>query len=120
MVLPSVHNLIPIPIYWLKENVRGFNQSVVVSGNIAEKMRLNIYPDLLIKCIQTPPQAGLSGEERRKNLKNSFVLNTKYEHLSSNYFLFDDVFTTGSTMFEAAKVLKRAGVQKVWGLTIAR
>jgi ComF family protein len=118
-VLPPVHCLIPIPIYWYKENLRGFNQSVEVGGKIAEKMRLNFIPDLLIKNAQTPPQAGLSGAKRRKNLKGTFRLNSKI-NVPDSVFLFDDVFTTGSTMFEATRVLKRGGVEKVWGITIAR
>lgn len=123
LILPPVHNLIPIPIYWLKENTRGFNQSVEVGGNIAENLRLKFIPNFLIKRVSTVPQAGLTGEERRKNLKGVFAVNPAYEALIQNIdsvFLFDDVFTTGSTMFEATKVLKRGGIKKVWGLTIAR
>ncbi len=121
LVIPSVHNLIPIPTYWLKENVRGFNQSIVLSGNIAEKMRLIFIPDLLIKKVSTLPQAGLSGAKRRKNLKGTFVINPNYVPSTMySVLIFDDVFTTGSTLFEATKVLKKAGVKKVWGLTIAR
>lgn len=121
LVLPPVHNLVPIPIYWYKQNVRGFNQSIEVGGNIAEKMRLKFVPDLLIKKVSTAPQADLSGEQRRKNLQGSFVLNPNFV-LGTTYsvLIFDDVFTTGSTMFEATKVLKRGGVEKVWGITIAR
>lgn len=121
LVIPSVHNLVPIPIYWHKQNTRGFNQSIVLSGNIAENLRLKFIPDLLIKKVSTISQASLSGEERRKNLKGAFVLNSKYV-LSTvhSVLIFDDVFTTGSTLFEATKVLKRGGIKKVWGLTIAR
>jgi competence protein ComFC len=63
----------------------------------------------------------LSVGERRRNLQGVFSFNSKYK-LSSipNILIFDDVFTTGSTLKEAAKVLKRVGVKKVWGLTIAR
>ena len=124
LVMPTVHNLVPIPIFWHKENVRGFNQSIVLSGNIAENLRLIFMPDLLIKKVSTPSQAGLSGKARRQNLKNVFALNPAYSSIDLfNYsptVIFDDVFTTGSTFFEATKVLKRGGVKKVWGLTIAR
>jgi ComF family protein len=122
-VLPPIQYLIPVPVHWYRQNARGFNQSVEVGGKIAEKMRLKFIPDLLIKTVQTKPQAGLSREERRKNLKGSFVVNSTYKSLIPNLdsiFLFDDVFTTGSTMFEATKVLKRAGIKKVWGITISR
>lgn len=123
LVLPPVHNLVPIPIYWYRQNTRGFNQSIELGGKLAENLRLIFIPDLLIKSISTAPQVELSGEARRKNLKNVFILNPIHKSLAGNLdsiILFDDVFTTGSTMFEAAKVLKRGGVKKVWGLTIAR
>lgn len=117
--LPRVYNLTPIPIYWHKQNTRGFNQSIEVGGNIAENLRLNFIPDLLIKTVSTKPQAGLSGRERITNINKTFILNSKHKAPDS-VLIFDDVFTTGSTLFEAAKVLKRGGVKKVWGLTIAR
>ncbi len=120
LILPPVHNLCPVPIYWHKQNIRGFNQSIELGGNIAENLRLNFVPDLLIKKVNTIPQANLSGKERMQNLKGVFAVNPSYQLLDSRYLLFDDVFTTGSTMFEATKVLKRGGADKVWGLTIAR
>jgi ComF family protein len=120
LVLPPVHNLIPIPVYWYKENIRGFNQSIELGGKLAENLRLKFVPDLLTKRIPTPPQTGLSRKERRKNLTGVFDVNPNYQILDSSYLLFDDVFTTGSTMFEATKALKRGGAKKVWGLTIAR
>ncbi len=119
LILPSVHSLTPVPVYWIKQNTRGFNQSVEVGGKLAEKMRLIFLPDLLIKTVQTKPQAELSGKERRENLRGTFTLNEK-SNIPESVFIFDDVFTTGSTLFEAAKVLKRGGVKTVWGFTIAR
>ena len=119
LTLPSAHILTPIPIYWHKQNTRGFNQSIELSGNIAENLRLKFVPDLLIKKVSTAPQAGLSRGERQTNLKGSFILNKNLE-VPDSALLFDDVFTTGSTLFEAAKVLKKGGVKKVWGLTITR
>ncbi len=117
LTLPSVYNLVPIPIYWHKQNTRGFNQSIELGGNIAENLRLKFMTDLLIKKIQTVPQAELSKEKRQKNLKGSFGINPNIE-IPNSVLLFDDVFTTGSTLFEATKVLKEGGVKKVWGLTI--
>lgn len=120
LVFPTAYNLVPIPIYWHKQNTRGFNQSIELGGNIAENLRLKFIPDLLIKHKSTISQVELSGEERRQNLRNVFILNPSYQLLATDYLLFDDVFTTGSTLFEATKVLKRRGVKRVWGLTIAR
>jgi competence protein ComFC len=113
--------LVPIPIHWHRENVRGFNQSIEIGKLVAESLGWKFIPDLLIKKKTTASQASLSVEERKQNLQGVFSLNPSYVLIpNSSVLLFDDVFTTGSTLKEAAKVLKHAGVKKVWGLTIAR
>lgn len=119
-IFPSVNCLVPVPVFWHKQNTRGFNQSIELGGKIAENLRLKFIPDLLVKKIPTVPQATLSGKARRRNLQGSFVLRSHNSlYVPDSVLLFDDVFTTGSTLFEAAKVLKKGGVNKVWGLTIA-
>jgi competence protein ComFC len=115
--------LVPIPIHWHRENVRGFNQSEEIGKIVARVMNWEFNPDLLIKTRQTISQVELKGDDRRQNLHGVFALNPIHKSLSANLksiIIFDDVFTTGSTLREAAKDLKRAGVEKVWGLTIAR
>jgi len=113
--------LVPIPIHWHRENVRGFNQSIEIGKIVASEMGWKFVPDLLVKEKSTASQAALSVEERKKNLRGAFSLNPSYTlNPNSSVLVFDDVFTTGSTLKEAAKVLKHAGVKKVWGLTVAR
>ncbi len=120
-ILKSSNVLTPIPLHWHKENVRGFNQSIEVGKKVATALCWKFIPNLLIKKQSTIPQAELGGEARRQNLKNVFVINPSLSSQTPHsVILFDDVFTTGSTLIEATKVLKRAGVVKVWGLTIAR
>ncbi len=111
--------LVPVPIHRHRENVRGFNQAELVGKVVAKKMGWNYIPDLLIKKSPTKSQVELSIRERRRNLKGVFVFNLKHQ-VPASIILFDDVFTTGSTLKESAKVLKSAGVKKVWGLTLAR
>ena len=113
--------LVPIPIHWHRENVRGFNQSEEIGKVVAREMKWEFNSDLLMKTRQTVSQVELTVEKRKQNLQGVFsispnILVSQYPHI----LLFDDVFTTGSTLKEAAKVLKKAGVEKVWGLTIAR
>ena len=114
--------LIPIPLYWYRENTRGFNQSVEIGREVAAQMGWKFISDLLIKTKSTVSQVELKGNARRQNLKDAFVLNPQRSPFTvhQSLILFDDVFTTGSTLREAVKILKRAGVEKVWGLTIAR
>ena len=76
---------------------------------------------LLIKTIPTTSQTELKREERQKNLNGTFAVFPGLSWLrDSNVVLFDDVWTTGSTLKEAAKVLKQAGAKNVWGLTLSR
>lgn len=114
--------LVPIPLHWHRENVRGFNQSEEIGKLVAREMGWGFNADLLVKKKSTISQAQLSVEMRKQNLKGVFSLNPNHtlNALPSTLILFDDVFTTGSTLKESAKVLKRAGAEKVWGMTIAR
>ncbi len=119
--IPNTNSLVPIPIHWHRQNVRGFNQSVEIGKLVAKEMGWGFNPDLLIKHKSTSSQVELSVEERKHNLKGAFYLNPSYiQHTIADILLFDDIFTTGSTLHEAAKVLKHGGVKKVWGMTIAR
>lgn len=118
-LIPEGAALVPIPIYWYRKNKRGFNQSTEIGKKIADIFDLEFAPDLLIRNKSTRPQVELKGDERRQNLKGVFSVNPRID-IPKTVLLFDDVFTTGSTLHEAAKVLKRFGAEKVWGLTIAR
>jgi ComF family protein len=120
--VPNTSSLIPIPIYWHRENSRGFNQSEEIGKLVAHEMGWKFVPDLLIKTRSTTSQIELSVEDRKQNLKGVFSISPQNSSfiIPGSAILFDDVFTTGSTLKEAAKVLKRSGISKVWGLTIAR
>lgn len=119
-LLPSAQTLVPIPSYWYKQNLRGFNQAALLGEKLASKMGWKFIPDLLIKKKFTPSQVGLKGLPRHQNLQGAFSLNTKYKILNTSYVVFDDVYTTGSTLKEAIYILRAAGARNVRGLTIAR
>lgn len=120
-IFPKGSVLTPIPLYWLRENFRGFNQSEVIAKTLSKKLGWSFEEDVLLRKKLRLPQTMLAGKKRRENIRGVFTLNPKYKYsLSQSYILFDDVYTTGSTLKEAAKVLKRNGVTRVWGLTIAR
>lgn len=117
--------LVPIPLHRHRQNWRGFNQSEIIGKKLAEKMGWKFIPDLLIRTKNTVPQVGLKGLARRSNLSDVFCLSPNY--LSNNLFvylsnilLFDDVYTTGSTINEARKVLQEAGFKNIQSLTIAK
>jgi competence protein ComFC len=119
----SVPVLIPIPMHWKRKNWRGFNQVEEIGKRLSQSLNLQWEPNLLVRTKQTRVQAGLKAEARSKNVQGVFSINSNYEQRTTNnklFILFDDVYTTGATLKEAGRVLKKAGTKKVWALTIAR
>lgn len=112
--------VIPVPLYWWRENSRGFNQSSLIGQILSEKLGL-VYCDGLKRIRYTKPQVKLRGQERHQNLKGAFELNSNCKLLPVTcVLLIDDVWTTGSTMRECCYILKRAGAKKVWAITLAK
>lgn len=114
--------LVPIPLHPQRERWRGFNQSALLGKMIAQNLGINFCPDLLQRIKNTTPQIKLKEKERKANIKDAFQISPSSPSalLSSPLILFDDAWTTGATLKEAARILKRAGVKIVWGLTLAR
>lgn len=106
----------PIPLYWRRQNWRGFNQAEIIAKVLAKKFNLKLI-DCLERVKQTKPQAELKRKERLANVANIFNVKVKPE---GAVLVVDDVWTTGATMEEAIKTLRGAGVKQVWGLTLAR
>lgn len=116
--------LIPIPLSSSKLKKRGYNQSEILAKNLAKKFDFPVY-NLLERVKETKSQFNLSKKERKENMTGAFALNSKLlihnsELKNANIFLIDDVLTTGTTLSEAAKVLKKAGAKSVWGIAFAR
>lgn len=113
--------LVPIPLHGSRFKNRGYNHAEVLAKGLGQRFDLPSY-NLLARIKNTRSQVGLKREERRKNVKDAFSVlpNIPVRQLADlNIFLVDDVLTTGSTLFEAARTLKKAGVRKVFGLTLA-
>lgn len=114
--------IIPIPLHRQKFLRRGFNQAELI-GLILNKLSSNsqISTNLLIRIKNNPSQVGKSGDDRYNNVKGIFLLD--YRKLSKfwgcDVILIDDVYTTGATVMEAAKELKRHGFKNIDCLTLA-
>lgn len=112
--------MVPIPLSNAKLKKRGYNQSEILAKELSNKFGFPVK-NLLKKVKDTNTQVGKSNTERKLNIKNAFeLLNLKSSILGQNIFLVDDVVTTGSTLKEAANILKRNGVKRVIGLALAR
>lgn len=114
--------LVPIPLHSFRRNWRGFNQSEILGEVIAKRMGWEYRDNILIRSGFRRPQTEVKVAQRRQeNVRGIFSINPSAQCLMpNNLVLFDDVWTTGATMKEAAKVLKRAGAKIVWALAIAR
>ncbi len=111
--------LVPIPLHSKRLRRRGYNHAKLLTIGLSEKLNLPLS-EILQRTKETKSQFGLKLKERKENLKDAFSLNTKCSIRNANIFLVDDILTTGSTLLEGAKILKKNGAKKVWGLTLAR
>lgn len=110
--------IVPVPLSDRKKRRRGFNQSEEIGLIISKTTGIPLFTDTLIKTKETKPQTELNKEEKPENLKDCFKI--KKDIKDKNVLLLDDVYATGSTMEECAKILKQAGAGKIWGITVAR
>jgi len=106
-----------VPLSSEKLERRGFNQAELLARNLARAEGLPIF-QTLYKSMETRPQADLGRAERLINVQGSFAYREEIDH--DSVLLVDDVFTTGATVDECSKVLKRAGAARVYVATLAR
>lgn len=107
-----------VPIHPRKRAKRGFDQSRLLAIKLGVILNIPAV-SILTKSKNTEDQAGLELVERRKNVKNAFKIN-RIEQVKKSILLIDDVYTTGSTLHECAKIIKKAGASRVDVLTAAR
>jgi len=116
--------VVPVPLHARKLRQREFNQSELIA-RAALKLkpaaaRLQLSASLLERRRETKSQIGLSRHQRRENIRGAFVVARPDEIRGREILLVDDVFTTGTTVSECARVLRRAGASKVYVATVAR
>jgi len=112
--------IVPVPLHKSRERARGFNQAFELSKPLANMAQIPVLANLLSRVRPTKIQAGLSRRERRMNVAGAFVLSRSKTIEDKTVLLVDDVFTTGATLNECAKILRRNGARRVNVLTLAR
>jgi predicted amidophosphoribosyltransferase len=99
--------------------MRGFNQAEIIIPD-QNSLKLPIINNNLIRIKNNPPQAlAVSPEARLENMLNVFKITDEKEISQKNFILIDDVYTTGATLNEAARILKENGAKQIIGLTLA-
>lgn len=116
--LGPIDSVIPVPLSPERLKVRGYNQTEVIFHPWAQERQLT-WSNALNRPKATLPQWELTLAERRKNIKGAFQVTRPEIVQDKQILLVDDIFTTGTTMNECAKVLKKAGAKRVVGLAIA-
>jgi ComF family protein len=116
--------VVPVPLHKRKQAQRGFNQAEMIARGALKQLsrpkRFDLCTGVLVRRRETGSQIGLTRHQRRENLRGAFAVGDPTRILNSDILLVDDVFTTGTTASEGARVLLRAGAARVWVATVAR
>ncbi|HPW45453.1 MAG TPA: ComF family protein [bacterium] len=114
--------IIPVPLHSRKLKLRGYNQAALIAEIVSKRSGKRAEKNLLKRIRNDSPQATLHRVERIRNVKSSFAISKRAEGVvrGKRILLVDDVMTTGATLNECAKILKKAGAAVVVGITFAR
>ena len=116
--------VVPVPLFPKKKVQRGFNQAELIAGaalkRLARPERFQLVTRTLVRTRDTGSQIGLTRRQRRQNLQGAFAVSDAAAVKKRNVVLVDDVYTTGATAAECARILLRAGAARVWVATVAR
>jgi ComF family protein len=113
--------IIPVPLSKKRFLERGFNQAAVLAEILAKQIRIPLDGQSLVRIIHTPMhRATMDNKARETSVKNAFEVKRPNFIEGENILLVDDVFTSGATVSNCAKVLKEKGASKVYVLTVAR
>jgi ComF family protein len=118
--LDFVDQIIPVPLHIRRLREREFNQSLLLADRIGRHLRIPVSFTNLIRTAPGPAQTTLSRKSRLKNLRGAFALHHPASIAGKRILLIDDVFTTGTTVNECAKTLRKSGTSDVYVLTLGR
>jgi ComF family protein len=117
--IPAVDTVVPVPLYEKRLRQREYNQSALLAKYLAESLGVSVLLNCLVKIRDTAPQVGLRSKDRRKNIKNAFAVTQREQIEGKNIMLVDDVVTTGATIRECSRVLKKAGADNIYVIALA-
>ena len=110
--------LVPVPIHWSRMRRRGYNQAQLIARELSKYSGIPVREKLIRRCVKTAPLKDLGPLERQNNLKKAFKICQNDVKLST-IVIIDDIYTTGSTVDDMAKLLMASGIQKVYYVALA-
>jgi len=116
----EVDLILPVPLHPSRLRAREFNQSLLLADRLGKYLMRPISTTALVRTVVTEPQTSLTRQERLRNLRRAFTVRHAESLDGRRVLLVDDVFTTGTTLNECAKILRSAGAASVSALTLAR
>lgn len=116
----AIDVVMPVPMHWSRRVWRGANSPEVLAAAIAHRLRVPTTSQLLVRRRRTIPQATLSPGRRRANVRGAFFVHPHRDLSGARVLLVDDILTTGATLNEAAKTLRKAGCAQVAVAVLAR
>jgi len=119
-LLADADLLVPVPLHWTRLLRRRYNQAALLAHAIQRAGGPRVAPDWLVRRRRTPSQGEFGPEGRQRNVRSAFALKSGKSVRDLKIVLVDDVHTTGATLEECARVLKRAGATRVDALALAR
>jgi len=119
--LPLPEIVLPVPLHLKRLKERGFNQSGLLAGELARRLGAPVSFNAIARKNRTQPQTRLNRKERLENVKGAFEIRRAQSVRGRRILLIDDVFTTGATLSECSRILKRkGGASEVHAVTVTR
>jgi ComF family protein len=112
--------LVPLPLHRTRLREREFDQALALARYLSAYTGIPLWADLLIRHRATVSQVGLTAAQRHRNVRGAFYLKAPHTCAGKAVLLIDDVYTTGATIRECARLLQQAGARWVGAYTVAR
>ena len=119
-VLAGADLLVPVPLHWTRLFQRRYNQAALLAHAVRAAGGPEVAADWLVRSRRTPAQGHLGLAARQRNVGGAFAMRAHRSFAGKRVVIVDDVMTTGATVEECARVLKRAGALSIGVLTLAR
>ena len=119
-IIKSYDTIIPVPISKKRKKTRGYNQTYLIAKDIANSVGIKLEDRVLFKIKDLIEQSKVNKEDRLENIKGVYEIRNAKRIINKKILLFDDIYTTGSTVNECCRILKKANPDKIGVLTVAK